>query len=336
MEDNYKDLRLVLIDDDKDFASLFKLKIESANLGLDLIYYDDPIEAVNELKKNCADALLVDYRMKTKDGQEYNGDKCVEAIREFDKNVPINLITGFSQEKPAMEMLSKLNIQGYIDKTADDAMILVLALLKTAKLIKTISKQEKIIDAQTYKDEFFGSFVSLIVEEIKNKSMAISGTVSVLEKNAQFIPNENKEEYNNFTNISKESIHILCELVDAINIGTESIVVKSLKENLEKLLKIDLMMKMATLNFEFENEYAIIECNPRTIVYILIEIIRFLIGQNITQVSILCKEENSSIKIKVCHKIDNKEIINKVEKLAILDEKITFEKEEEQIVIKIE
>lgn len=201
--------------------------------------------------------------------------------------------------------------------------------------MKTVEKQEEIIDAQQYKDEFFGSFVSLIVEEIKNKSMAMAGTTTVLDKCEQYIPEEEKQEYNSFTNIAKNSTHELCELADAINIGSESISVSSLNDILAKLLKIDLIMKMAKLNFKFENAYTMLKCNPKILVYILIEAIRFLISQNINQIDLLCDEEDAIVKIKVCHKIEDDNLYNKINKLAVLDENITIETEYDQIIIKL-
>lgn len=67
------------------------------------------IEKVRELEPHL---LILDYFMPGMTGEEV-----VAQIRPFNREVQILLSTGYASEKPPREMLRRLDIQGYHDKT---------------------------------------------------------------------------------------------------------------------------------------------------------------------------------------------------------------------------
>lgn len=132
MEENmYKEARVLVVDDIEEVLSATKstLKFE----GMNVITYSNPKEALEFLKNNKIDVLLLDFFMP-----EMNGDKFIEELRRFNNETVIILRTGYSDKVPPMEMLDSLNIQGYIDKLkGDDELVLMTkSAIKTSYLYK--------------------------------------------------------------------------------------------------------------------------------------------------------------------------------------------------------
>lgn len=69
-------------------------------------------EALETVKKERVDLMLLDYFMPGMTGEEV-----VKEIRKFDREMFILLQTGYAGDKPPLEMLKILDIQGYHDKT---------------------------------------------------------------------------------------------------------------------------------------------------------------------------------------------------------------------------
>lgn len=138
MEENmYKEARVLVVDDIEEVLSATKstLKFE----GMNVITYSNPKEALEFLKNNKIDVLLLDFFMP-----EMNGDKFIEELRRFNNETVIILRTGYSDKVPPMEMLDSLNIQGYIDKLkGDDELVLMTkSAIKTSYLYKKLLEQK--------------------------------------------------------------------------------------------------------------------------------------------------------------------------------------------------
>src|SRR5207237_4160963 len=79
-------------------------------------------QALELLAREPVQLLLVDYFMPV-----MNGEELIRAVRERERDrlIQIVLQTGYAGEKPPREMLSRLDIQGYHDKTdGTDRMLL--------------------------------------------------------------------------------------------------------------------------------------------------------------------------------------------------------------------
>lgn len=154
MEENmYKEARVLVVDDIEEVLSATKstLKFE----GMNVITYSNPKEALEFLKNNKIDVLLLDFFMP-----EMNGDKFIEELRRFNNETVIILRTGYSDKVPPMEMLDSLNIQGYIDKLkGDDELVLMTkSAIKTSYLYKKLLEQKNEINKLQYSNEFLGKF----------------------------------------------------------------------------------------------------------------------------------------------------------------------------------
>src|SRR5439155_874389 len=94
------------------------------------------------LFRHCPVQLaIVDYFMPRMSGEEV-----VQEIRKLDQDVQILLQTGYSGEKPPLEMLRMLDIQGYHDKSEgpDHLLLWVDVALKAAAQLKQVRETEQL------------------------------------------------------------------------------------------------------------------------------------------------------------------------------------------------
>ncbi len=80
--------------------------------GYNVVCTQSGVEAVEAVRNKDIDVMLLDYFMPGMTGEDV-----VREIRKFDRELFILLQTGYSGEKPPLEMLRLLDIQGYHDKT---------------------------------------------------------------------------------------------------------------------------------------------------------------------------------------------------------------------------
>ena len=76
----------MIIDDDKDITNLFATYLESN--GYNINAYTNPLEAINNFRKNSHDLILLDLKMPTMDGMTI-----YHKIREIDNNVIVCFTT---------------------------------------------------------------------------------------------------------------------------------------------------------------------------------------------------------------------------------------------------
>ena len=76
----------MIIDDDKDITNLFATYLESN--GYIINAYTNPVEAINNFRKNSHDLILLDLKMPTMDGMTL-----YHKIKEIDNNVIVCFTT---------------------------------------------------------------------------------------------------------------------------------------------------------------------------------------------------------------------------------------------------
>lgn len=130
-----KPYKIIAVDDDQ--GILDSLKVVLKRNGYDLTTFQNPVEAIEFLKKESYDLLLLDFIM-----DELHGDQVVEEIRKFDKNLYILLLTGHKDLAPPLETLKQLEIQGYCEKSdnLDQLLILIESALKSVDQMHLIGQ----------------------------------------------------------------------------------------------------------------------------------------------------------------------------------------------------
>ena len=130
--------RILLIDDQNDYleATSSLLKRE----GHEVVGVSSGLEGINLLKREHFDLLLVDYYMPG----GMNGEEVVKNLREFNNHTQVILQTGYAGEYPPREMMKRLDIQGYYDKTEgpDKLLLWVEVGLKAADRIQMLIKSK--------------------------------------------------------------------------------------------------------------------------------------------------------------------------------------------------
>jgi len=129
------DVSYKIIGVDDESGILDSLKVYLTKAGYSFVGITDPVEAIERVKTEHFDMMLLDFIMTP-----FHGDQVVEKIREFDKELYILLLTGHKDLAPPLETIKRLDIQGYCEKS--DKFDQLLLLVESG--IKAISQMEVI------------------------------------------------------------------------------------------------------------------------------------------------------------------------------------------------
>src|SRR4051812_3446846 len=126
---------VLLVDDNPDYLQATRLLLERE--GHNVLTATNGPEALSVLPQQKVDLLLLDYFMPG-----MTGEQVVAEIRKFDPYVQVILQTGYASEQPPRELLHRLNIQGYYDKTEGPEQLLLWTTvgLKAAFTIQLLFK----------------------------------------------------------------------------------------------------------------------------------------------------------------------------------------------------
>lgn len=126
--------KIIAVDDDT--GILDSLTVVLKRSGYSLVTFTNPLDAIEEMKKNHYDLLLLDFIMSP-----LHGDQVVAEIRKFDKDLYILLLTGHKDLAPPLDTIKQLDIQGYCEKSDnfDQLLLLIESGLKAIEQRQTIS-----------------------------------------------------------------------------------------------------------------------------------------------------------------------------------------------------
>ena len=137
---NFK-YKIIAVDDE--FGVLDSLKVFLNKSGYDFVGITNPEEAIERVKIEHFDLMLLDFIMTP-----LHGDQVVEEIRKFNKELYILLLTGHKDLAPPLETIKRLDIQGYCEKSDkfDQLLLLIESGVKAIEqmnLIKSINTELK-------------------------------------------------------------------------------------------------------------------------------------------------------------------------------------------------
>ena len=101
-------LRILIVDDDKEFLALLSKSIES--WGYEVISASGGKEALEMIKNKAADMVILDYLMPN-----MNGAETLEKIRRIDKKIPVIMFTSYTDDR-AITGTEKHGIFAYVPK----------------------------------------------------------------------------------------------------------------------------------------------------------------------------------------------------------------------------
>lgn len=184
---NYKDANIIIIDDDIQVLESVKDALEVRDMKIRT--FSNPIEGLEYIKNNNVDVLILDYYMP-----EMNGSEVVEKLREYNNNTIVILQTGFADQIPPLEMIDKINIQGYVDKEEgiEKLILTIKSAIKTSELLKEIKEKENKIETLTYKKALIGNLISNLVNESMDQLFKITLANGIISKDTEKYMEQNK------------------------------------------------------------------------------------------------------------------------------------------------
>lgn len=127
--------KIIAVDDESGILDTLKVFLNKAGYGF--VGITDPMEAIERVKVEHFDLMLLDFIMTP-----VHGDQVVEAIRKFNKDLYILLLTGHKDLAPPLETIRRLDIQGYCEKSDkfDQLLLLVESGIKAISQMNLIRK----------------------------------------------------------------------------------------------------------------------------------------------------------------------------------------------------
>lgn len=129
---NYK---IIAVDDEQGIVDSLSIFLKRS--GYSFTGVNNPIEAIERVKQEHFDLMLLDFMMTP-----IHGDQVVEEIRKFNKELYILLLTGHKDLAPPLETIRRLDIQGYCEKSDkfDQLLLLIESGIKSIEQMKEIKK----------------------------------------------------------------------------------------------------------------------------------------------------------------------------------------------------
>lgn len=129
---------ILIVDDSQEILDASKILLERE--GHIVMVADNAMEGLEILRREDIELLIVDYFMPRMTGEEM-----VNELRTFNLRVQVILQTGYANERPPREMLARLDIQGYCDKSdgPEEFLLWVDVGLKFAKQVRTLEMSRK-------------------------------------------------------------------------------------------------------------------------------------------------------------------------------------------------
>ena len=151
-----EDFKILVVDDEQGIIDSVTMFLNNYTVK----GYTDPMEAIEAVKNEHFDLLILDFLM-----MPIHGDKVVEEIRKFNKSLYILLLTGHKDLAPPLDTIKRLDIQGYCEKSSrfDQLILLVESGLKSVsqmRIIEEINKQLEDANSQL-KEAYYGTLESL-------------------------------------------------------------------------------------------------------------------------------------------------------------------------------
>lgn len=183
----------MIIDDDIGLTQALSIVLDSYNIKLST--FAEPLAAIQELRTNKHDILIVNYLMTST-----RGDEIVKLVREFDKEIYIILMSAHKDLAPSIDIMRSLEIQAFFEKGArfDELILLIESGYKYIEQMNAIKQMNTTIQhfglelANTLKNtvgardnytkehsdrvakyaEVFGKYLVLDEEELKTLVLA--------------------------------------------------------------------------------------------------------------------------------------------------------------------
>lgn len=136
--DIQNDFSILTLDDDTLMTSTIQAYFQRNGYRVDV--ENDPYQGIEKVRNGSYDILLLDFLMSP-----ICGDQVVEAIRKFNSEIFIILLTGHKSMAPPIQSVRTLDIQGYYEKSDrfDQLELLVESCVKSIRQMRDIRAYQK-------------------------------------------------------------------------------------------------------------------------------------------------------------------------------------------------
>jgi DNA-binding response OmpR family regulator len=105
--------KLLIVDDDEDFATLLEEILSSTNVAVNIDHCIDASSALQKIDEQPVDMLILDYNLPA-----MNGLEIVEKLHEKNMFPQVIMITGYS-DQIMRERARELDITAFLEKPFD-------------------------------------------------------------------------------------------------------------------------------------------------------------------------------------------------------------------------
>ncbi len=135
---------ILAVDDEPDMLKLLSMIIKEKTQHK-IITTNNPLEALEIAKQGGIDLLIADLKMPGLDGSEL-----LEAVKAFDQDIPVVIITAFASEEAAAETLDKGGFDFIIKPFRKEQ---ILTTIERALLWSKMEKENRELKAKLKRSE---------------------------------------------------------------------------------------------------------------------------------------------------------------------------------------
>ena len=163
--------KIIGVDDEEGILDSLRVLLENSNY--EFIGVTNPVEAIEKVRQEHFDLMLLDFMMTP-----LHGDEVVEEIRKFNKELYILLLTGHKDLAPPLETIKRLDIQGYCEKSDkfDQLILLIESGIKSVKQMDEIKQiNEKLEDSKEQLEQAYLDMIQTLRYTVEAKDSYTRG-----------------------------------------------------------------------------------------------------------------------------------------------------------------
>ncbi len=158
MNEKITNAKILIIDEDVNMMEILTEIL--GKYGHIVSTFTEPVSAIEALKNDHYDILIINYLMAP-----VTGDKVVELVREFNKEIYIILMSMHKDLTPSIESMQNLDIQAYFEKSSRFDQLIIF--IQTG--IKYIEQLNKIKNMQLQMEQYLLDFAKILLNTVAAK-----------------------------------------------------------------------------------------------------------------------------------------------------------------------
>ena len=163
--------KIIAVDDEMGIVDSLSIFLKRS--GYDFTGVTDPMEAIERVKNEHFDMMILDFIMSP-----VHGDEVVEEIRKFNTDLYILLLTGHKDLAPPLDTIRRLDIQGYCEKSDkfDQLLLLIESGIKSIRQMNEIKRiNEELSDTYEQLEKAYLESIEVLRYTVEAKDVYTRG-----------------------------------------------------------------------------------------------------------------------------------------------------------------